>query len=530
MSEDLKSKTPLEENLEETTAVTEEVKKDSEDYSLSDDRRVKVLSPGRMVIQRFLRNRVAVVGLVILVCMFLFAFVGGALTPYGEAEVFYRYDKHNQTYAAVTENAEFRFDAKDATSFSSGAQAQMFLAMMNNKTEFEYRGDSFTLEKSSDDYYVCLKDGEVIGNAHMDIMSYVERGGNLGFDFENAAYIAYVTGEKTFSADGKNYSIDEDGTIAEGTTPVAFVNKYIVKPTMSDQFLTREWQEELVESINNDEESFKFTDADGVEYDYTIEYDPRTNSWNINQLKDTRVFDTYSAPSKEHWLGTDKYGMDTLTRLMYGGRISLLIGFIVEIIAMILGIIMGGLAGYFGGWVDMFIMRLCEIFFCVPTTPLLIMLGAAMDTMHVDPTMRMVYMMLILGFLGWAGMAYMIRGQILMLREQEYMAATEATGLSVRRRILQHLVPNVMPQIIVNVTMGIGGVIITESTLSFLGLGVKFPFASWGNIISSINEIFVFVNYWWCWIPAGALILLTVIAYNLVGDGLRDAFDPRMKR
>ena len=539
MSEDIKKNTPLENEAVDAVALEQELASvasgevetppEGEEYSLSDDRRVKVLSPGRMVLQRFLRNRVAVAGLIILVIMFIFSFVGGALTPYGEAQVFYRYDKQNKVYAAVTENVELRFDAKDSA-FSSGVQAQMFLAISTNKTEFEYRGSKFTLEKVSDDYYICKMDGNVIGNAHMDIMNYVSAGGGLGFDFENEAFKAYVTNAKSFTAEGKNYSIDEDGTISEGTNPVAYVNKYIVRPLMSDQFLTREWSEELVESIKNGDESFLFTDADGVEYEYFIDYDARTNSWNINQLKDTRVFDTYSAPSKEHWLGTDKYGMDTLTRLMYGGRISLIIGFVVEFIAMVLGIIMGGIAGYFGGWIDMFIMRLCEIFFCVPSTPLLIMLGAAMDTMHVDPTKRMMYLMLILGFLGWAGMAYLVRGQILSLREQEYMAATEATGLSVRRRILQHLVPNVMPQIIVSVTMGIGGVIITESTLSFLGLGVKFPFASWGNIISSINEIFVFVNYWWCWIPAGLLILLTVLAYNLVGDGLRDAFDPRMKR
>ncbi len=502
---------------------------ENEQYDLSDDRRVKVLSPGRLVLQRFLRNRVAVAGLIILIIMFIFSFIGGALTPYGEAQVFYRYDKQNKVYAAVTENTELRFDTKDPA-FTSGVQAQMFLAISTNKTEFEYRGDKFTMEKVSDDYYTCSKDGQVIGNAHMDIMNYVKADGNMGFDFENEAFKAYVTKATSFAIDGKTYTVDSDGTISDGSTPIAFMNKYVVRPLMSDQFLTREWQEELVESIEAGEEAFHFTGEDGVEYEYFIEFDPRTNSWNINQLKDTRVFDTYAPPSSEHWLGTDKYGMDMLTRLMYGGRISLIIGFVVELIAMILGIIMGGIAGYFGGWIDMLVMRLCEIFFCVPSTPLLIMLGAAMDTMHVDPTKRMMYLMLILGFLGWAGMAYMIRGQILSLREQEYMAATEATGLSVRRRILQHLVPNVMPQIIVSVTMGVGGVILTESTLSFLGLGVKFPFASWGNIISSINEIYVFVNYWWCWIPPGMLILLTVLAYNLVGDGLRDAFDPRMKR
>jgi peptide/nickel transport system permease protein len=110
------------------------------------------------------------------------------------------------------------------------------------------------------------------------------------------------------------------------------------------------------------------------------------------------------------------------------------------------------------------------------------------------------------------------------------MTATEASGLSVKRRILKHLIPNVIPQIIVSVSMGVGGTIITESTLSFLGLGVKFPFASWGNIINDVNNLFVLTTYWFIWIPAGVLLLLTVLAFNLVGDGLRDAFDPKMKR
>jgi len=171
-----------------------------------------------------------------------------------------------------------------------------------------------------------------------------------------------------------------------------------------------------------------------------------------------------------------------------------------------------------------------DIFYCIPSMPIIIILGAAMDAMSVDPQIRMLYLMLILGFLGWPSMARLIRGQILSLREQEFMTATEALGISVSRRIFKHLVPNVIPQIIVSVSMGIGGTILTEATLSFLGLGVKFPFASWGNIINDVNNTFVLTTYWFIWIPAGLLLLLTVLAFNLVGDGLRDAFDPKMKR
>ena len=160
--------------------------------------------------------------------------------------------------------------------------------------------------------------------------------------------------------------------------------------------------------------------------------------------------------------------------------------------------------------------------------PIIIILGAAMDAMRVDPQIRMLYLMLTLGFLGWPSIARLVRGQILSLREQEFMTATEACGVRVSRRIFRHLIPNVIPQLIVICTMGIGSTMLTEATLSFLGLGVKFPFASWGNIINDVNDTFVMTSYWFIWIPAGVLLLLTVLAFNLVGDGLRDAFDPKL--
>ncbi|MBR6312059.1 MAG: ABC transporter permease, partial [Oscillospiraceae bacterium] len=192
--------------------------------------------------------------------------------------------------------------------------------------------------------------------------------------------------------------------------------------------------------------------------------------------------------------------------------------------------ILGGIAGYFGKWVDNLIMRIVDIFYCIPSMPIIIILGAAMDAMNLDPKIRMIYLMLILGFLGWPGLARLVRGQILSLREQEFMTATESSGLSVPRRIFKHLVPNVIPQLIVSCTMGLGSTIILEATLSFLGLGVRFPFASWGNIINDVNDTHVLTTYLFIWIPAGILLLATVLAFNLVGDGLRDAFDPKMKR
>ena len=219
-----------------------------------------------------------------------------------------------------------------------------------------------------------------------------------------------------------------------------------------------------------------------------------------------------------------------MTRLMYGGRVSLMIGFVVVIIETVLGVILGGVSGYFSGWIDNVIMRLVDVFNCIPSLPLYIILGTAMSALNVPSQTRIFYLMMILGILSWPTVARVVRGQILSLREQEFMLATEATGISVSRRIFKHLVPNVIPQIIVYATMGLGSVILTEATLSFLGLGVKFPYASWGNIVNAVNDSYVLTHFWFVWIPAGFLILITVLGFNFVGDGLRDAFDPKMKR
>ena len=299
---------------------------------------------------------------------------------------------------------------------------------------------------------------------------------------------------------------------------------------MSDIQLSKEFKEKLLSEIQADSKSFTYQDADGKESVYNIEYDAPSKAYNIRQTREQMVYDTYSSPSKAHPLGTDKNGMDMLTRLMYGGRVSLYIGFVVVIIETLIGMIMGGISGYFGGWIDNLIMRVVDVFYCIPTIPIYIIIGAAMDAMRVDPKLRMFYLMIILGFFGWPSITRLVRGQILTLREQEFMTATEATGIKPVHRIFRHLLPNVIPQLIVTCTMSLGGVILTEAVLSFLGLGVKFPFASWGNIINDVNNTYVLSNYLFIWVPAGVCLLLTVLAFNLVGDGLRDAFDPKMKR
>ena len=571
-----------------------------EHFSLNDDRRVKVLSPGALVAKRFFRNRLAVVGLSILIFMFVFSFIGGLLSPYGEDEFFYREDQINKEFAVVTENSDFRYMAKDSNLFGSAVQAQTMLAIQKNSESFSYNGTNYALAQEGSDFYSISSGGKLIGIAYKDVVSSSD-GQALSFEFvytalksyaalaqeveeeaeQETAGVSEATGAtddaaepaepeevsepaaKTFTVDGLTYTIAEDGGVLQGEQEVAYISRYIVQPIMPDIFLSRDFKEKLIDTIAAGETKFTYTDeslilddepdaalesdeagigamddglveedntASSATAEYTIERSQNHANWIIRQQQSSRQYDSYSFPSAKHWLGTDKYGMDMLTRLMYGGRVSLMIGFIVIIIETVLGVILGGIAGYFGGWVDNLIMRLVDIFYCIPSMPIILILGAAMDQQRVEPGKRLSYLMLILGLLGWAGIARLVRGQILSLREQEFMTATEACGISVKSRIFKHLIPNVIPQLIVNCTMGLGSVIITEATLSFLGLGVKFPFASWGNIINDVNNTHVLTTYWFIWIPAGLLLLLTVLAFNLVGDGLRDAFDPKMKR
>ncbi|MCH5161785.1 MAG: ABC transporter permease [Clostridiales bacterium] len=232
-----------------------------------------------------------------------------------------------------------------------------------------------------------------------------------------------------------------------------------------------------------------------------------------------------------HVLGTDNQGYDIFVRLMYGGRLSLLLSFFVVLVYTVLGVILGGLAGYFGGWVDMVIMRLVDILNCIPSLPILLIVGAILAGNNVDPNLRIYFLMGALTLMSWPGIARLVRGQILFLREQEYMVAADALGFSSARKIFKHLVPNVMPQLIVSMTLGLGSTILTEASLSFLGLGVPMEVASLGQMVSlATKSLTIMEIYIADWLPAGIIIILAVVAFNFIGDGLRDALDPKMKR
>ena len=238
----------------------------------------------------------------------------------------------------------------------------------------------------------------------------------------------------------------------------------------------------------------------------------------------------YLKPSGSHLLGTDDKGYDVFSRLMYGGRVSLTVGFVVIILETILGVFLGGLAGYFGGWVDQITMRIVDIFNCVPTLPMMMIIGVALDARNVTGPAKLYVMMAMLTLFGWAGTARLVRGQILTLREQDFMLSAEASGLPVWRKIFKHLIPNVMPQLIVSMTLGLGGIILTEATLGYLGIGLPMQYATWGNMINAAANNTALRLYPNLWIAPGICIILAVLAFNFVGDGLRDAYDPKAMR
>ena len=237
-----------------------------------------------------------------------------------------------------------------------------------------------------------------------------------------------------------------------------------------------------------------------------------------------------AAPSLKHWFGTDYLGRDVLTRVMVGGRISIAVGVVSVVISVVVGTLIGSIAGYYGGKIDYFLMAFTDIFLSIPFLPIVILMGSMLSDLKVNPNMRIVALMFMLGLLSWPSIARLVRGEILSLREQEFMQATESLGLKDTRKILKHLIPNVIPTIIVNATLGVASAILTESALSYLGMGVVEPTPSWGNMISASNKAIDLQKRPWLWMPPGACMVITVMAVNLFGDALRDALDPKKRR
>ena len=228
------------------------------------------------------------------------------------------------------------------------------------------------------------------------------------------------------------------------------------------------------------------------------------------------------APCSGHPLGTDDVGRDLFARLLYGGRISLIVGIMSTIISVLIGIPLGLIAGYFRGIAETVIMRVADAFMSFPTMVLILVLVAVFGPSILTVTV-------VIGVLGWTAIAKLIYGNVLSIREREYIQATKAIGMSTPKILLSEVLPNAIPPVWANISFRVAGAILTESSLSFLGMGVQTPQASWGNIIFAAQNLLVLTARPWVWFPPGICIILVVVGFNFIGEGVRDALDPKTK-
>ena len=229
---------------------------------------------------------------------------------------------------------------------------------------------------------------------------------------------------------------------------------------------------------------------------------------------------------KGHLLGTDEYGRDILTRIINGGQITMTVGAVSVIISLVIGVVLGGLAGYFGGVVDMVVMRIAEVVGGLPFLPFALILSAIIGT-RISVEQRMYLIMVVLGVLSWPGLARLVRAQIFAQREMEFVTAAKAMGLREVAIVFKHIIPNVISVILVSATLSFATSMLTESTLSYLGFGIAPPTPTWGNMLKGANDSIVIQQYWWRWVFTSLIFSICTICINLIGDGLRDAIDPK---
>jgi peptide/nickel transport system permease protein len=243
-----------------------------------------------------------------------------------------------------------------------------------------------------------------------------------------------------------------------------------------------------------------------------------------------------SPPSQTHWMGTDSTGRDIFARMIHGGQISLIVGFLAVMFSVSLGTVIGGSAAYYGGWVDIILMRFTEAMLSIPSLFLLIVLGKYLgkdvQTISVfgqSYSGSVGIVIVVIGMTSWMYLARIVRANVLSMKEMDYISASRSLGASDMRIFFRHLVPNTMGAIIVSSTLGLAGAVLSEAYVSFLGLGIQPPTASWGNMLTSAQS-FIQRGAWWMWVFPSLFIILTILCINLIGDGLRDAYDPRTAR
>jgi len=469
-------------------------------------------SPGIMIVRRFFRSRLATAGLAVILFMAVFSFILPYFMPYGETQQFTRTVNESRTAASAAFSDGYNVYTADNAGFGSADIAAFMTAYASGNEHFESGGTVYTIVDIGE--CILLHTDEL--DTAVLLTEYTVTLYN-GYDFGKLTGImrAFARGETAYGS----YTFDQNeygADILLDSLPAGEISLLNVTAVSGDHGFIRAVRRAVIDGtpeFSHDGTVYTVTESNG---EYTVSSNTAVT-----------LLDTYAKPSKAHPLGTDGNGMDILTRLMYGGRVSLTVGFTVILAETAVGVVLGGIAGYFGGICDTVIMRILDTVSCIPTTPLYLILGSVMSTLRISQSARIYLMMLMLSLVGWTGMARITRGQVLSIREHEFMSAAEALGLGPFRRIFRHLLPNAIPQVIVYAAMSLGSVILTEAVLSFLNLGIRYPYASWGNIVNAVTDVHVLTSYPFVWIPAGTLILVTVLAFNLIGDGLRDAVDPK---
>lgn len=380
-----------------------------------------------------------------------------------------------------------------------------------------------------------LKDGTVwFGNAEesLGVVEITEADGSLSIkklsEYQNGRKAVQIAATKSAVA-----TLLEDGELV--ITGVFNTNSEnsVAKPTLSEG--------ETILQIEGGAKHFSMLTSNGNIYSF--------GDNNLKQCKvpkktfgsDTKLvacaFQNYVIGSdskieakwgcKGYLMGTDELGRNVFLRIMHGGKQTMTIGAVAVIISTVIAVIIGCLSGYFGGWVDMLLMRVTEIFGAIPFLPFALILSSILAGKNIEESTRIFMIMCILGVLSWTGLARMVRGQILATRENEYVTAAKAMGVREGRIAFKHILPNVISVILVSVTLDFAGCMLTESSLSYLGFGVKLPRPTWGNMLDGCNSELVIGQFWWRWFFPALFLLLTTICINIIGDALRDVMDPK---
>lgn len=375
--------------------------------------------------------------------------------------------------------------------------------------------DSFVA--SSVNILVKLKDGsmEVLGNKGSELYTSMPKelkDGSVKIDI----FGRQKAGALAIDENGKHYLW---GARADGVLNVPEFDGKVVKiasgrdhmTVLTDKNKVYSWGVDNYGTVKGQPEGDGYKDIfSGYFNTYAVKEDKSVDTWGLNGFI----------------IGSDEQGRDLFTRLVNGGKMTLIIAFVSVLIQVVLGVLVGVIAGFYGGWVDNILMRFSEIVASFPFYPLIITLSAMLPV-DASQYQRLIMIMVILGILGWTGIARLVRGEILSEREKDYITAAKALGLKESKIMVSHMIPNIMSIIIVQATLGYASNLLTEAGLSFLGFGVKDPYPSWGNMLSNASELSVLELYWWRWVFPGLAVFITALTVNLIGDALRDAMDPK---